>query len=191
MIKFESIWKRFWVFAFLAPFALIVLTTIPSLAVADQPGSGEDEDDDDEDDDDDNNGQGGSGSLAFIGKLDDLALGTWGGAGGLADYSDHCVAASPNGTFSITAVGDGPGGAYQLSAGAATLPFHLFYRDKKNAAYVEIPPATPISGFKAGKKPAKCKHQKQRLEVRLLENEMSQVPAGAYSGTLVLMVTPL
>jgi hypothetical protein len=125
-----------------------------------------------------------------IEKLDDLNLGTWGGQGNLSDYSDHCVA-STTGTFSITATGDGPGGAYQLSSGAATLPFHLYYREKKNAAFVEIPAGTPISSFKGEHKPEKCKHEKQRLEVRLYELDMAQVPPGAYSGNLVVMVTPL
>jgi len=125
-----------------------------------------------------------------IEKLDDLNLGTWGGQGNLADYSDHCVA-STTGTYSITATGDGPGGAYQLSSGAATLPFHLYYRDKKNAAFVEIPAGMPIASFKAEHKPEKCKHEKQRLEVRLFELDMAQVPPGAYSGNLVVMVTPL
>jgi len=129
-------------------------------------------------------------TLIVIEKLDDLNLGTWGGQGSLSDYSDHCVA-STTGTFSITATGDGPGGAYQLSSGAAVLPFHLYYRDKKNAAFVEIPAGTPVASFKAEHKPEKCKHQKQRLEVRLYELDMAQVPPGAYSGNLIVMVTPL
>jgi len=146
----------------------------------------EDSDDHDDNDDDDH----GNAAQVVINNLEDLDLGVWQGQAALSSYTDHCVAAT-SGHYSIFATGDGPGGAYQLSAGVATLPFRLFYRDGKHAAFVEIPAATPIANFESQKKPRKCKKQKQRLEVRLRSTDMAQVPAGAYSGYLVVTVTPL
>lgn len=144
------------------------------------------DDSDDHNDDDDH----GNATQVVINNLEDLDLGVWQGQAGLSSYTDHCVAAT-SGHYSIFATGNGPGGTYQLSSGGATLPFRLFYRDDKHAAFVEIPASTPIANFESGKKPWKCKKQNQRLEVRLQATDMAQVPAGAYSGYLVVTVTPL
>ena len=159
---------------------LVCLLAVPVLA--------SDDDDDDDDDDDHHSGSG----LAIITDLDDLDLGVWTGAAELSDESVHCVAASDK-DFSITATGDGIGGAFQVSSGAAEIPFQVYYKEKKNANLVQLSPGTPVhnlKGKKIKKKSPWCKGGKMVVEVRMLGVDMAKVPAGPYSGSLNLMVVP-
>jgi hypothetical protein len=148
-------------------------------------------DDDDDDDDDDDNG-GGFGQFAIITDLDDMHLGTWTGATELSDESKHCVATT-NKEYSVTATGDGLGGAFRLSSGAAEIPFQVYYKEKKNGNLVQMSPGAPVYNLKSKKikkKSPYCRGGKMVVEVRMLGSDMAKVPAGPYSGTLSLMVVP-
>jgi hypothetical protein len=128
----------------------------------------------------------------IIRDLDDMDLGTWTGAAELSDESTHCVAASKH-NFSIVATGSGAGGAFRVFNGAAEIPFQVYYKEKKNANLIQLTAGTAIhnlKGKKIKKKSPYCKNGKQVVQVRMLGIDMAKVPAGAYSGTLSLMVTP-
>ena len=172
------------IFSVLSSVLVVVLLACFLTATAYASG----DDDDDDDDDDYHHGH----DVVIITDLDDLNLGTWTGAAELSDKSVHCVAASDK-KYSITATGDGIGGAFQISSGIAEIPFQVYYRVKKNADQIQLQPGTPVhnlKGKKIKKKSPYCKGGKMVVEVRMLGVDMAKVPAGPYSGSLNLMVTP-
>jgi hypothetical protein len=139
---------------------------------------------------DDNHGHGQD--LVIIEDLDDIDLGTWTGASELSEESVHCVAATDK-YYSIVATGSGIGGTFRVSSGDAEIPYQVYYKEKKNANLIQLTAGSAIhnlKGKKIKKKAPYCKKGKQVVEVRMLGVDMAKVPAGAYSGTLSLMVTP-
>jgi hypothetical protein len=146
---------------------------------------------DDDDDDDDDDGPSGP-AFVIITDLDDMDLGTWTGASELSDESKHCVAATDK-DFSIVATGSGVGGAFSVTNGAAEIPFQVYYKEKKNADRIQLTAGSASYNFKGNKikkKSPYCKNGKQIVEVRMQGADMAKVPAGAYSGTLSLVVSP-
>jgi hypothetical protein len=128
----------------------------------------------------------------IIKDLDDIDLGTWTGASELSEESKHCVAATDK-YYSIVATGSGIGGAFRVSNGAAEIPYQVYYKEKQNANLIQLTAGSAVhnlKGKKIKKKTPYCKNGKQVVEVRMLGVDMAKVPAGAYSGTLSLMVTP-
>ena len=128
----------------------------------------------------------------IIMDLDDIDLGTWTGAAELSEESVHCVAATDK-YYSIVATGSGIGGTFRVSSGDAEIPYQVYYKEKKNANLIQLTAGSAIhnlKGKKIKKKAPYCKKGKQVVEVRMLGVDMAKVPAGAYSGTLSLMVTP-
>ena len=128
-------------------------------------------------------------STAIIKTLSDLDLGEWEGATELSDDVSHCVATSTGG-FSITATGDGAGGSFRVSNGSAEIPFQVYYKDTSKGTQVQLVAGTPANNLSGGTDPTKCKGKSQNVEVRIQDVDMAKVPAGTYSGTLNLMVTP-
>mgnify|MGYP006434196375 FL=1 len=167
---------------------LLMLVVVLAISLFSIPAFADNDDDDDDDDDDGPSGP----AFVIITDLDDLDFGTWTGAAELSDESKHCVAASDE-DFSIVATGSGVGGTFSVANGAAEIPYQVFYKEKENADRVQLTAGTASYNFK-GKKIKKkspyCKNGKQVVEVRMQGADMAKVPAGAYSGTLSLMVSP-
>ena len=85
-------------------------------------------------------------SLIRITGLDDINLGTWAGGGGRSQTMNHRVCTNaPGQLFSVTATGSGPGGAFELANGAATLSYLLEYRAGPGG-WTPLLPNVPLAG---------------------------------------------
>lgn len=130
--------------------------------------------------------------LVIITKLNDVDLGQWQGERRRRRTENHCVASSADDNlFLIRITGDGPGGSFLMANGAAFLPYHVEYRDQGGGGFEQVQAGVPLLYQVGAANPFNCKNQKQRLRITVLGEDMIQVPAGLYSGTLTLMVTPM
>ena len=130
--------------------------------------------------------------LVVITKLNDVDLGQWQGQRRRRRTEKHCVASSADDNhFLINITGDGPGGSFLMANGAAFLPYHVEYRDQGGGGFEQVQAGVPLLYQVGASNPFHCKNQKQRLRITVLGADMIQVPAGLYSGTLTLMVSPM
>ena len=130
--------------------------------------------------------------LVIITKLNDVDLGQWQGQRRRRRTEQHCVASSAHDNlFLIHITGDGPGGSFLMANGAAFLPYYVEYRDQGGGGFKQVHAGVPLLYQVGEANPFKCKNQKQRLRITVLGEDMIQVPAGLYTGTLTLMVTPI
>jgi hypothetical protein len=130
----------------------------------------------------------------WISGLSDLHFGSWGGAGDLQGELEHCVLGPRGGRFAIEATGDGPGGAFVLDSGPASLPFEVAYDD--GSGWNQMQPGVPLTGqigepnqnqfnrCLSGQRPP------ERVRVRVLAQDLGVAVGGSYGGSLTLLVTP-
>ena len=127
-----------------------------------------------------------------INKLDDLNFGAWSGSGNMTQTSKHCVASTaPGNLYSITISGDGAGGAFTLGSGPGTLPYVVSYRDDQGSAWNQIQSGVTLFNQAGRSNTSNCPSQKQEVRVQFMANDLAAAPAGAYSGTLTLLVGPM
>lgn len=125
-----------------------------------------------------------------ISNLVDIDLGQFSGAD-LTGSSPACVYRSGTGNYEITGSGSGAGGAFTLADGATTVAYSVDYTDDAGAE-------TLTAGFalanQTGGDPAEtdCATNGDTglVEVTVLETDMAGLTAGAYAGTLTLIVAP-
>ena len=128
----------------------------------------------------------------IINKLDNLRFGSWSGNGNITRTSRHCVASTAAGNrFNITITGDGPGGNFTLASGPSALPYRVWYRDWPGQAWQQVTPGVTLFNLRGRNNPNNCQGQRQRLRVRFMANDLAAARAGAYSGTLTLLVAPM
>ena len=128
----------------------------------------------------------------IINKLDDLDHGIWPGTGNLVRTSRHCVArTAPGNLFSITILGDGPGGAFEARNGAATLVYDVRYRDRSGVPFVPVLAGVPLTNLVGRNNPNNCRGQRQRVRIRFRAADMAAALAGTYTGVLTLIVAPM
>lgn len=131
-----------------------------------------------------------------ISGLSDLSLGTWSGVGDLTGDIAHCVlnTVAPR-KFSITASGDGAGGAFALLNGPSSLAIQLLYNPGNGYQAMTTNVAlTNLSGQNQAKFDACVAGTGTRimLRVQILEADMSAATGGGtHSGTIYLTVAPI
>jgi hypothetical protein len=131
--------------------------------------------------------------LARVSGIDDIDLGTWSGSGDLAISDDICVWASGGG-YSITASGDGAGGAFTLGSGDNTVEYSVKWADgggsesgtalSSNAALEGQTSTATSSDCDGGNDPSAT------VAVEIAENQLAGAAGGSYSGTITLVVAP-
>ena len=95
--------------------------------------------------------------------------------------------------YSVTATGSGTASAFQLSSGAAILPFDVQWADTAGqAGGTQLQPGTPAAGFANGATGFACPTQgtNASLTVTIRSADIAAAPAGTYSGTLQLLIAP-
>jgi|GEM_PF-955841 len=143
------------------------------------------------------------GLLTRISGLNDIALGTWSGAGSLTGNDNLCIGRTGAGFFSgpyrIRASGDGEPGnpsAFTLSNGALSLNYRAWFNDAANAgpARQELTPGVTLTGqnsfglFQTFNMFG-CVFQNANISIEVPESELSG-GTGTYSGTLTLLLLP-
>ena len=127
--------------------------------------------------------------------LEDFNLGRWViGAGSIRANSTLCVAVRPRGPYQITAYGQGPGNSFVLTDAGVNLPFRIFYNDRRrpNGAQ-ELTAGQALGGLRARRGSGirrPCARPNANITIQISESDLSRLPAGRYSGNLVLVVGP-
>jgi hypothetical protein len=130
----------------------------------------------------------------WISGLSDLNFGSWSGIGDLQGEVEHCVLGPRGGRFAIETTGDGPGGAFVLDGGPASLPFQVDYDD--GSGWSQMDPGVPLTGQRGSANQnqfQRClngSRPPERVRVSVLAQDLAGAVAGSYGGTLTLLVTP-
>jgi hypothetical protein len=131
-----------------------------------------------------------------ITKLADVAFGTIGNVSQDAvDSQSICLHAdTANNNYNITASGGGPGGTFLLSSGASSLPYEVQWSSSAGqSSGAQLQPNTPLTGQVSASTHQVCTTGPARsasLIVVLPASALSSATAGAYNGTLTLVVGP-
>ena len=95
--------------------------------------------------------------------------------------------------YSVTAVGSGPGGAFELSNGAASLPYDVQWSDSTSqTGGTMLQAAVAAAGFGNGADGFQCSAQPDTasLTVTVRAASLTSAMAGSYSGTLQITIVP-
>lgn len=96
--------------------------------------------------------------------------------------------------YNVTANGTGPGGAFQLSSGAASMPFDVLWSSSAGQnSGAQLTPNVALAGQVSSATHQTCNNgpaTSASLVVVLRSSALSSATAGAYNGTLTLIVGP-
>lgn len=133
-------------------------------------------------------------SLARITSLNDIALGSWTGSGGLSGSDNAICVWSSTGGYSITATGSGASNAFTLSSGANTLAYSVQWAQTGGASSgTAVTAGTALTGQTTNASTTDCSSgaaSTAGVFVSITEANLLARPAGTYTGTLTLVVTP-
>lgn len=135
-------------------------------------------------------------SKVRITKLVDVAFGAVANLGvDSARSQSVCLYAdTPTNGYTVTAVGSGVGGAFDLSSGTATMPFAVAWSSSGGqTAGTQLTPNVPLTGQVSTATHQTCNNgpaTSASLVVILRSTALSSAMAGSYSGTLMLIVGP-
>jgi hypothetical protein len=106
-----------------------------------------------------------------------------------------CLFADTNTSgYTITATGTGPGGAFQLTSGTASMAYEVQWSSSAGqTAGIELTPNVPLTGQLSSASHQACSNgpaTSASLVTVLRSSDLSSAPAGTYSGTLTLIVGP-
>jgi len=94
--------------------------------------------------------------------------------------------------YTVTAIGNGPGGAFALTSGLASMPFEVEWSGTPGqASGAQLFPNVPLSGQVSSATQQSCNNgpaTSASLIVVLRSAALSSATAGTYSGTLTLLV---
>jgi hypothetical protein len=125
-----------------------------------------------------------------ISNLEDIALAD-GGSGDFTGSSPACIYRNGTGAYTLTAAGSGADNAFTLSNGGAdSLAYTLTYDDGTGAQTLAT--GTALSGRTGADTASKtcASGNNGNIDVTVAAANINSVPAGTYTGTLVLTVSP-
>ncbi len=130
--------------------------------------------------------------LVQVSNLDDLYLGTFDGTADLSDTDTFCIYRNGAGTFDITMSGDGGSSAFTLTDIPAlnTVPYTV---DFTNAATTTTMATNVALGGQANANTTSTTcggTDNVSITVTVATADLASVPAGFYSGTLTMIVSP-
>ena len=134
-------------------------------------------------------------SLARITKLADIALGTWTGTGAMNGSDNSICVWSSTGGYSITATGSGAANAFTLAGtGGNTVAYNVQWAQTGGASSGSaVTAGTALTGQNTNATSTDCSTgvaSTAGVFVTIPEANIAGKPAGAYSGSLTLLVTP-
>ena len=106
-----------------------------------------------------------------------------------------CVYADTNTSgYNVTGIGAGPGGAFQLSSGAASMSFDVLWSSSPGQnSGTQLTPNIPLTGQVSSGTHQSCSNgpaTTASLVVVLRSIALSSAAAGTYNGTLTLVIGP-
>ena len=135
------------------------------------------------------------GSLVRVTAIDDLALGTWTGSGGLTTSDNVCVWTTTGG-YNVTATGSGGTGTdFELTNGASgTLAYSVSWDDTASSSTLSaMTPGTALTGQVSGANTTDCNagaSLSATVAVEVAEADLTAADSGSYSGVLTLVIAP-
>lgn len=137
----------------------------------------------------------GAAEKARITGLADVNFGQIAGTVDRAVGQSLCVySTSPAGAYAVTATGNGSGGTFALSSGAAELPYDVLWADSPNqSSGTVLSSGTPRGGFTSSASQHFCNSgpsSTATLTIVIRSAELGSARAGSYSGTLQITITP-
>lgn len=129
-----------------------------------------------------------------VGNLTDVSFGMISNPGIDATRSQSlCVSRTGSSqSYSVTAFGDGPGGAFSLSSGSALLTYEVQWSDSPGQnSGVSLTPNVPLTGRISSATHPFCgsgPSSSASLVVLLRSVALGGVTAGTYGGTLTIIV---
>lgn len=141
-----------------------------------------------------------AGDTVRISGLSDVAFGSISNFSGDSVQSQSLCLYSkspPADHYRITAAGSGPGGAFLLSSGSATLPFDVQWSDSAGqSSGSQLLPNQPLTGQQSSAGAGSADDCSSgpgttaSLIIILRSASLSTAASGSYSGTLSLLVAP-
>lgn len=131
-----------------------------------------------------------------ISDMNDIALGSYGGAGDLTGNDDICVYHNGDGSYQVTITDNSAltvGFAVEDAANTVAIPMQVRWNDQTGTAgNAAVTYNTPLVSTGANTSTTDCSvgGLSANLEVTLLEADLQAAPAAAYDSTLTLIVEP-
>ena len=137
----------------------------------------------------------GAAEKARVTGLVDVNFGQIAGTVDRAVGQSLCVySTSPTGAYAVTASGNGTGGTFALSSGAAELPYDVLWADSPNqSSGMVLSSGTPRGGFTSNASQHFCNSgpsSTATLTIVIRSAELGSARAGFYSGALQITITP-
>lgn len=133
-------------------------------------------------------------NLARISALNDIALGTWSGSGPLNGRDNAICVWSSTGGYSVTATGSGSGGAFQLASGTNRVDYTVQWAQTGGASSgTAMTAGGALTGRTTTATATDCStgaSSTAGVFVSISAAELASSPAGTYTGTLQLLITP-
>lgn len=123
--------------------------------------------------------------IVQISDMNDFAFGTYSGTGDLNGTDDVCIYRNGTGNYTVTATGSGAANAFTMTDGTNTIAYSVTL----DGAALTSGTAANQTGAHASS--ANCAGTPNKtLNVDVLAADLQAAPAGAYTGTLTLLVAP-
>lgn len=123
--------------------------------------------------------------IVQISDMNDFAFGTYSGTGNLNGTDNVCIYRNGTGNYTVTATGSGAANAFTMTDGTNTIAYSV----SLDGANLTTGTATNQTGAHATS--ANCGGTPNKaLAVNVLAADLQAAPAGAYTGTLTLLVAP-
>lgn len=131
-------------------------------------------------------------TIVRISNINDLVLGAFDGINDLVNSDTVCIYKNVGTTYSITATGNGAGGAFTLSSGPSVAPYSVTWQD--NFGSLALTAGVKASNRGNAVSSGDCNGgttNNATVTVRMTAPSLRTVPAGTYTGVLTLRVEPL
>lgn len=128
-----------------------------------------------------------------ISSVNSLSLGTWSGSGSLSDNDDVCIYNSDTSNYSITASGSGSGQSFAMSGSGSSMAFEVWFKGSSGSVgtYSQLTSGSPENFSGANQTAVDCGGGvNANVKVSVGALTLGSVPAGSYSGSLTIVVTP-
>lgn len=116
---------------------------------------------------------------------------TWAGTGAIQLTDDICVGTNAATGYTITASGDGAASAFTLANGGTTLTYAVAWAQTAGQTTGLSLATTVASATQTTAQDLTCAADSATLIVDILEADLQAAVAGAHTGTLTMLVTPI
>lgn len=130
-----------------------------------------------------------------ISNLEDFNFGLYTNQGRLQDDKNICANRIPRvrrGRYQIVMYGDGAGGSFEISNGVDSLPYIVFYNDRRgtrNNNRIQV--GQLLTGQSRPSNRLNCNNGlSANIRIRINEQDLLQANPGRYRGTLTMTITP-